>query len=164
MSYSGKYFWWMKRKEIDAGQLRQALIGKQPFLLPFLSLCGLTIPKHPCWSACQGGLCSLQNTQYHHEQQATKTSPTEGWQHLPPEELRMLESLGNQGGVGWDHCSLKDTGQPVLPTAVKVTYKAHKATLLVNICWHKTLFSCFLAFHSTHWTASFVFCAHHKNS
>lgn len=98
----------MRRKEGDAGPLSEALKDKQP-LLPFLSFCGLTNAKRSCCSAGQGGLGCLQNTQYHQEQQAGKTSTTEGWQHLPPEELSMLKSLGNQGGVGWDHCRLKDS-------------------------------------------------------
>lgn len=104
MSDTEKHCRWMRRKDIDAGPLKEALKGKQPFLLPFLHFCGLTIPKHSCCSACQGGLCCL-----HHEQQATKTSTSQGWQHLPPEELSMLKSIGNQGGAGWEHCSLKDT-------------------------------------------------------
>lgn len=54
MSDTENYCWWMRRKEIDTGPLKEALKGKQPFL-PFLSFCGLTIPKHCCCSACQGG-------------------------------------------------------------------------------------------------------------
>lgn len=53
-------------------------------------------------------MCCLQNTQCHHEQQAGKTCATEGWQHLPPEKLSVLKSLGNRGVVTWDHCCLKD--------------------------------------------------------
>lgn len=129
MSDTGKYCWWMRRKETDAGPLREALTGKQPFLVPFLSFCGLTIPKHSCCSACQGGWCCLQNTQCH---QATKTSTTGGWQHLPPEELSMLESFGNQGGVGWDHCSLKDRLESNIRSSEPQQFTARPAPLVLG--------------------------------
>lgn len=62
MSDTEKYCWWMRR-EIGARQLREALKGKQPFLLPFLSFCGLTIPKHYCCPSCQGvcAACRIPN-------------------------------------------------------------------------------------------------------
>lgn len=37
--------------------------GKQPFLLPFLHFCGLTIPKHSCCPSCQEvcAVCRIPN-------------------------------------------------------------------------------------------------------
>lgn len=98
MAKTEKHCWWMRRKEIEASQLNEAL-NNHP---PFLSFCGLTLPKHFCCCVLRG-LCCLENRQCHREQQAGKTSSTDGWQDLPPEDLNVLESLRNQGVVGWSH-------------------------------------------------------------
>lgn len=98
MAKTEEHCWWMRRKEIEASQLNEAL-NNHP---PFLSFCGLTLPKRFCCCVLRG-LCCLQNRQCHREQQAGKTSSTDGWQDLPPEDLNVLESLRNQGVVGWSH-------------------------------------------------------------
>lgn len=109
MAKTEKHCWWMRRKETDLSPLSEVL--KEQHRPPFLSFCGLTVPKHFCCSMCSGGLCCLQNTQCHHEQQPGKMSST-GWQDPPPEDLNVLKSLGNRAGAGWGHrCPQEQAGK-----------------------------------------------------